>query len=65
MAQSFEDLPDWIVEIDEVSAGVYKLRALHKLGPSIEYTGLEPEKLIERARVDALDIERSLNQKAG
>ena len=46
-----EDLPDWVFEIREVSVGVYNVRGVHSLGPSIDLTdGGDPELLLEKAK---------------
>jgi len=38
---NLEDLPNWRVEMNEVSAGVYRVTAVHTLGPQIEVTGTD------------------------
>jgi hypothetical protein len=60
MTSKLEALPNWTVQIDEISAGVYKLTAVHLLGPSVELTGTNPDKLTDQARESALAIEREL-----
>jgi len=63
MQRKLEDLPNWTLDIEERSAGVYKLRALHDLGASIELSGTDPDELIQRVRKDALELERNLKTK--
>jgi hypothetical protein len=36
-----EGLPNWHFNINEVSAGVYRIEAVHKLGSKIEVSGTE------------------------
>ena len=62
-----EGLPDWRVELNEVSAGVYKATAVHTLGPRIEVTGTDEGKLIAEIMASAtkmeLEIERKISQR--
>jgi len=60
MQKQIDALPDWTFKVEEVSAGVYKLRATHNRGPSIELSGVDPEELLKRAQKDAEEMERSL-----
>jgi hypothetical protein len=46
-------------QVEEVSNGVYKLRAKHTRGASIEATGTDPEELLKRAKKDAAEMERT------
>ena len=63
---NLEGLPDWRVELNEVSAGVYKATAVHALGPRIELTGTDERKLIAEIKVFAtkmeLEIEKKISQ---
>jgi hypothetical protein len=63
MKREIEELPNWTFQVEEMSAGIYRLRAKHRLGPSIESTGIDPEELMERARKDAAEMERRLEPK--
>jgi hypothetical protein len=53
MRVNVEELPDWNVEIREVSAGVYNVKAVHPSGMSIDLTDTDPEALLERAKESA------------
>ncbi len=58
-------IPHWEVNIDEVSAGVYRLRAKHELGLNIDLTGFDSEKLLEQAKESAAKMEQELKRKIG
>lgn len=64
---NLEGLPDWRVELNEVSTGVYKATAVHTLGPRIELTGTDETKLIAEIKVSAskmeLEIEKKISQR--
>jgi hypothetical protein len=60
MQNQIDALRNWTFHVEEVSAGVYKLRAIHNRGASIELTGIDPEELLNRAKQDAKEMERSL-----
>ena len=59
----FEDLPGWTFGLDEISAGVYKAVGRHRMGPCVEITGADPEELIERCRVSALETSEAIRRK--
>ena len=66
---SFEDmtmlqgLPNWNVEVNEVSAGVYKGKAVHVLGSQIELMGTDADKLITEIRTAASRMELQIEEK--
>lgn len=60
MIKTFPELPEWDFELDEVSAGVYKVVGTDKSGHVVSATGMDLEELIERCKKDALEISRSL-----
>lgn len=53
MPMEFPELPTWVFQLDEVSAGVYRVRARDSLGRSVEAKGVDPDALIEDARKTA------------
>jgi hypothetical protein len=53
----------WNLEIDEVSAGVYKITALHTSGAKYEVTGIDPDELRERARRAMSEIDFQMPRK--
>lgn len=65
MRKTFDDLPNWTFDLDEVSAGVYKVVGSHLQGCSLEAKGIDPNDLMERAINDARrmvsDMERMRN----
>lgn len=65
MDVNIENLPNWTFQIDETSAGVYKLIARHALGCSIELTGADPDRILDEAKRSANEIEDQLRRKAG
>jgi len=46
----FDDLPHWTFAADEVSAGVYRVTAIHDQGYRYEETGLDQDQLLEHAK---------------
>jgi hypothetical protein len=61
MPEKFAELPSWIFDVEEVSAGVYKVRGVDRSGRIVEGTGTDPYKLLEECRIEArrLRYERS------
>ncbi len=53
MQKVFEDLPGWIFELEEQSAGVYALRANDIRGRSISAIDTCIESLVERCKAEA------------
>ena len=53
MTIKFDELPGWYFEVDEVSAGVYKVIGKDKSGRNIELTGTDPDGLIEECKKSA------------
>ena len=49
MVRSFQELPDWSFDADEVSAGVYRAFGRDRAGRNVEASGLDPEALIEKS----------------
>jgi hypothetical protein len=62
MRVEVEDLPDWTFEVREVSAGVYNVRAVHLLGPSVDLTDTSPEVLLEKAKDQAKSLQNTLRR---
>jgi hypothetical protein len=52
----FTELPGWKFEIDEISAGVYKVRGKNKSGRNVEATGVDPDTLIDECKKSAKQI---------
>lgn len=57
MPIEFKELPGWLFEVDEVSAGVYKATGKDELGRNIEITGIEPNELIEKCKEAAMAMD--------
>ena len=57
LKRRFPDLPTWVFFMDEVSAGVFIVRAVDQSGRTVEVTGLDPEALIMECRRFAKSVE--------
>ena len=53
MPIEFNELPDWQFEVDEVSAGVYKVLGKDKSGRNVEVTGTDPDDLLNECKESA------------
>ena len=53
MLRTYPDLPDWVYEIDEVSAGVYEVVAKDKSGHEISRSGIDVAAIIEDCKRQA------------
>jgi hypothetical protein len=62
MRARIDGIPNWKLEIEEVSAGAYRLRGTHSSAASIDLTGTDPDNLVEAAKEHALSIERDLSK---
>jgi len=49
-----DDLLGWIFEVDEVSAGVYKITATDTFGRSVEKVGCDPDSLLADCKKEAV-----------
>ena len=58
-----EGLEEWDVQIEEVSAGFYKTRAVRRTGNLFEESGNDPEGFIERLKEFELQIQQALESK--
>jgi len=54
MNRTFLELPGWIFDVDEVSAGVYQVVASDIKGHRICRVGTDPTALIEECRSEAI-----------
>ncbi len=54
MPMTFPELPTWVFEVTEVSAGVYKVSACDHWGRSVEAKGTDPDALIDDAKRTAM-----------
>ncbi len=63
MRETAQQLPDWIFEIQEVSAGCYLVSGKHKLGSRIEISGIDPDKLLSKVKIDARQMEAEIHKK--
>jgi len=59
MIKTFPEIPAWEFELDEVSAGVYKVVGTDKAGHTVSSMGTDIEELIEQCKKDALAISHS------
>jgi hypothetical protein len=56
MPREFPELPGWLFDADEVSAGVYRAFGRDRSGRNVEAKGLDPEVLIEKCKKAALQM---------
>jgi hypothetical protein len=54
--QTFPELPKWTFDIDEVSAGVYRVIGTHLNGYRVQVEGINPEKLLEECKNSARNL---------
>ena len=63
MSIKFDELPSWVFDVHEVSAGVYRATGSDRLGHRTIVEGLDPEACLEECRSAALTIDE--NRKVG
>lgn len=56
MKQTFQELPGWTFEIEEVSANVYEVTGKDSVGHRVQMKGTDPDALLEDARKSAKKI---------
>jgi hypothetical protein len=56
-ALKYHELPNWTMEIDEVSAGVYRVIATDAVGHRFQSQGTDPDALLNDARRAARELE--------
>lgn len=57
MIKTYPELPDWVFEIEEVSAGVYQVLARNNVGQQVEEKGIDVIRMIETCREQARNIQ--------
>ena len=55
---AFPESSQWDVDLTEISACVYRLRAVRKTGSVFEMSGTEPEELLQKFRDYGMEVER-------
>ncbi|MEO1243429.1 MAG: hypothetical protein AAFX54_16080 [Pseudomonadota bacterium] len=60
--KSDQKISDWQFGSEEISAGVYRVYAIHKLGNRAERQGISPDDLRNEVKADALKIQQQLDQ---
>ena len=60
MKQSFDDLPNWAFDLEEVSANVYEVTGTDTFGHRVQMKGTDPDALLIDARREAAKIEADL-----
>jgi hypothetical protein len=64
MEKHFEDLPNWIFRVDEVSSGVYSVKGKNTVfGSNLDLTGEDPLYLLQEAKRVAVDMDRQIRRK--
>lgn len=56
MSIRFEELPSWVFDVREVSAGVYRVTGHDQVGRRVVAEGLDPDVCLEDCRASALAI---------
>jgi hypothetical protein len=62
MRIKFSEIPGWTFEIDEISAGVYKVTGKDDCQRSIERTGTHPDAVLDECKQYALTGESLRSQ---
>ena len=57
-----KSIPNWTIDIDEISNGVFKVTLKDAFGSKVEITDNNLDLTIERATSDAFDIERKVSK---
>jgi hypothetical protein len=57
MKKTYPKLPEWIFELDEVSANVYEVIGVDRLGHRVASRGLDLEQVIEQCKKYAMEID--------
>lgn len=58
MKKVFPDLPKWVFEMDEVSAGVYEVVARDALGHYTSVKGTDLDELVKKCKHEAARLEQ-------
>ena len=62
--KTFQELPHWTFQIDEVSLGCYLVTGGNALtGANLEISGENPEQLLSKAKVIAGDLEQQSHRR--
>ena len=56
MRKTFDDLHEWVFEIDEVSNGVYRAIGRGPSGENVSFSGIDPDEVLRICREKALHI---------
>lgn len=59
MKRSFQDLPGWTFEIEEVSANVYEIIGKDSVGHRVQLKGSDLDALLADARLSASKIRKA------
>jgi len=59
MKKTYPDLPEWVFELDEISANVYEVVGTDKLGHRVSSKGLDLDEIIELCKKDAKAIDHA------
>jgi hypothetical protein len=56
MIETYQELPRWKFDVEEVSAGVYEVVGTDDRGHRLQFKGTDPDALLEQARAAAAAI---------
>ncbi len=60
MPVHYPELPSWIFDVKEMSAGVYEVIAIHERGPRVQVKGTDPDALLAEARNAARELDQQI-----
>ena len=64
MEKEFKDLSDWVFHVDEVSAGVYKVKGRNGIsGSNFDLSGTHLEELFRQARETASHMDKETRRR--
>ena len=61
--EPLEGLPDWNMQVLEVSAGVWRVTAIHMQGSTAARTGFDLDELLRLVKADAFELNEQLQAK--
>ncbi|HEY6871379.1 MAG TPA: hypothetical protein VI298_01500 [Geobacteraceae bacterium] len=50
------NLVGWIFQVEEISAGVYRVRGVDEMGRNVEEIGTDPDTLLEQCKKSATQL---------
>lgn len=63
MSVEFQELPGWKFEVEEVSAGVYRVTGMDRFGHRTVSEGLDPDVILDECRSAAISMYQAGNRR--